>query len=331
MHGLGNDFVVFNAADLYEFGGKRLIQDWATAAPRWAQAICRRNFGVGADGIIALFDLEAQPQLLPQVVAQYPDLSLCSFAWTYFNSDGSWSSMCGNGLRCAALYLKDRGLVMGKEFLIATDAGPMKARVHSSDAIEIDFGEPVLKPSKIPISSKASRCIREKITIDCFEPPYELCFTAVGLGNPHCVIFDAVQSNKGKVLTGKDKRELSKLAKYLQTHPMFPEGVNVEFASITRMNAVTTHIYERGCEWTLACASGAAATVVAGVLEDKLARDVDVTLPGGELHVSWSKLDNHLRMLGPACEIFSGYLNVSALDNGALVLGKVPETREVSR
>lgn len=328
MHGLGNDFVVFNGADLYEFGGKRLIQQWAKEAPRWAQAICKRNFGVGADGIIALFDLDdTQTRLLPPEVENYPNLARCAFAWTYFNSDGSWSSMCGNGLRCAALYLKERGLVSGKDFLIATDAGPMKARVNSKDAVEIDFGEPILKPSKIPINSSGARCIREKLRVDCFEPSYDLHFTGVGLGNPHCVIFDAVQSNKGKVLTSKDKRELSKLAKYLQTHPSFPEGVNVEFASITKSNAVTIHIYERGCEWTLACASGAAATVVAGVLEEKLARDVDVTLPGGDLHVSWSKLDNHLRMLGPACEVFSGYLNVTALDGGSLV----PEMREVSR
>ena len=318
MQGLGNDFVVLNAAGLNEFGGPEILSQWQEQAPIWAKAICDRNFGVGGDGLIVLFDLhQTRTYKVPQFVRSYVDSAQAQFAWTYTNADGSWSLMCGNGLRCASLYLRDRGLVDKNGFSLSTAVGCVPVRFLPDQMIETDFGVPVLAGAKIPSKWDVAQCVALPLTIECFDTPYELKVTAVNVGNPHCVIFDRVKGDGLKILSSADRKDLERLAVYIQTCGAFPEGVNVSFAEVVSRDKVDLLVYERGCGWTLACGSAAAATFVAGVLNDKTAKGCEIVLPGGSAYLSLGA-DEHVKLSGPAREVFSGLLNVATFADGAL-------------
>ena len=319
LQGLGNDFVVVDAAQLQQAAGRDVIEQWQGLAPAWARTLCDRNFGVGADGLIVLFDLSSKTCKPPEFVRNYPGLSEAQYAWTYTNSDGSWSATCGNGLRCAALFLKDAHDEPLPAFVIATASGPVGVKFIAPQTIETDFGAPALDGQGIPASWKSEKCVREIIDLACFDSPYKLAVTAVGMGNPHCVIFDDVRGDDNLQLSHNDRDDLARAARAIQQSRFFPESVNVEFATVQNREKVSVVIYERGCGWTLACGTGAAATLVAGVLENKLERNCEVVLPGGSAHVSWSEVDNHVRLSGPAAVVFSGTLDVDSIAQGALV------------
>ena len=320
MHGLGNDFVVLNAADLHEFGGAEIVCQWQQLAPVWAKALCDRHFGIGADGLIVLFDLQGKPAYKrPEFVARYPGGINAQYAWTYTNSDGSWSQMCGNGLRCASLYLKNRHLIKGDNFVLSTAVGPVPVRFDERQLIETDFGVPVFDGASIPSTNESDRCVAETLEISCFEKPYNLSVTLVNVGNPHCVIFEDVLGSNSTVIDRSDRESLERVARFIQASPVFPEGVNVDFAYATGKDEVILNVFERGCGWTLACGSAAAATLAAGVLEQRLDRKAKVILPGGAAFVSWSSSDGHVKLLGPAREVFEGSFEISSLADGALV------------
>lgn len=318
LQGLGNDFVVLDAAQLQEFAGRHIVEQWKELAPTWARALCDRHFGIGADGLIVLFDKFAKNVKVPEFVRNYPDSDEVRYAWTYTNSDGTWSSTCGNGLRCAAVFLKDSVPTDAAEFVIATSGGPVPVKFSDNQMIETDFGAPTLNGHDIPTSWDSATCVRQSIDVTCFDRPYKLAVTAVGFGNPHCVIFDDVSGNGQTQLSRSDRDNLSKVARTIQASDVFPEGVNVEFATVLSREKVSLDVYERGCGWTMACGTGAAATLVAGVLEKRLERCCEVALPGGSAYVSWDEKDNHVRLSGPARVVFRGHLDVESIAEGAL-------------
>jgi diaminopimelate epimerase len=286
MQALGNDFVVVSeqelSACLSECG---LPGPWQEQSAGLARLLCDRHFGVGADGLI---------------VARAAQRVDCELSWLYTNSDGSPAVMCGNGLRCLALWAVNRQVVKPPAFAIETAIGPVAVQFRGQDEIEIDLGEPILGSERIPVHGQPRQpVLKEKLPVGT--PP--LTASCVSMGNPHCVIFEPDASED----------QLASLAAEIQAAPFFPEGVNVEFAFAERTNLVRVLVWERGCGATLACASGAAATVVAGVLEDRLERTSEVKLPGGSLSVTWSAENNRVSLSGPARESFSGTIDLSAL------------------
>jgi diaminopimelate epimerase len=319
MQGLGNDFIVLTGFDLIRVGGEEIIADWQLLAPDWAKRLCERHFGIGADGLIVLFDLSEPANHVPSFVRRYNDKQNSRYAWSFNNSDGSWPETCGNALRCAARYLTERGLEREKVFSIATKLGAVQISLNHTDDIETNLGAPILAGKEIPTSWNIDRCVDQTLTLECFAPPISLSVTAIGMGNPHCVIFESPRQNfhlnSRSGDEGEAKEHLEKLARAIQSSDYFPESVNVEFASVTNKSRVSLDVFERGCGWTLACGTGAAATLVAGVLTDRLDRECEISLPGGIIHASWLKSDNHVKLRGPAKEVFSGVIDTKTILN----------------
>lgn len=285
MHGLGNDFVFINEMELKASeGGRQVLGDLSNVGGRLAAQLCHRNFGIGADGLVVV-----RP-------AQRPD---CQIGWKYFNSDGSEASMCGNALRCLALYGRLFGFVETDNFSVDTAVGAVPVVFKNAATITTDLGRPFLKRSEIPIARSQQG---EDVTSEFIEVANRpLKVTCVGMGNPHAVIFDA---NLGNDLERQ-------LAPEIQRHPLFPKGVNVEFVSVKSATCAFVFVWERGCGPTLACASGAAAVLVAGVLEGRLERQAEIVLPGGTLSASWAESDGHVRITGPASVAYSGTFDLA--------------------
>lgn len=292
MQALGNDFVVVSEEELdcAASGVKSPgLLNSSMILSKLAQKLCSRHFGIGADGFIVVRRSSNSQRL----------------AWNYLNSDGSVSLMCGNGLRCLALFAEENKMAPAREYEVETGKGAVRIVFNSPDSITTDLGEPVLNPSAVPLAEESDNpviarefCIgKDKIKATC-----------LSMGNPHCVVF-----------TEKlDSPALEEFACALQSNPFFPEGVNVEFAKIENERLVKVIVYERGCGRTLACASGAAAVVAAGVLEGRSSRNMEVELEGGKLQISWSEKDGHLRVTGPASTVFRGSINLNSLYPEAL-------------
>jgi diaminopimelate epimerase len=310
MQGLGNDFVVLSASDLYKLGGSELIAKWEEYAPLWAKSLCAEHFGVGADGLIVVFDLELKREIPPFVQA-YPGKGSVRYAWTYTNKDGSWSLICGNGLRCVALWLEDQGLLEGTNFSISTGVGNIALNFVDSSKITADLGKPHLKLVDIPMTGDQDQFINQPIAVSIGQERRQIKASAVGMGNPHCIIFDPLGGDNVGKPTAEQIKSLQGIAESLQKDPIFPAGVNVEFACSSLPGHVRMIVFERGCGRTLACGSAAAATVVAGILEQRLDRQVNVELEGGNLLVEWSQVDEHVRLTGPASIVFTGSLNIA--------------------
>jgi len=284
MQALGNDFVVVSESDLERAGAGGLYSQSADdRLAEIARALCNRHFGIGADGLIVVRD---------------PDRQDCQLGWIYVNSDGSPSAMCGNGLRCVALWAVERGIVNKESFKIATEIGPVAIAFQDRDQITVDLGEPVLDSVSIPVAGPPrKRVLRESVVVEGMT----LAITCVSMGNPHCVVFNA----------HVDPEEYLHLAPLIQSLDIFPEGINVEFALTDSADHAKVFVWERGCGPTLACASGAAAVLVAGVLEGALARRARIELPGGMLNLDWSEADQHVRLTGPAREIYRGTVDLA--------------------
>jgi diaminopimelate epimerase len=284
MQGLGNDFVVVAEQDLLNGRiGAGIVRNAEKEFGRLAKALCNRHFGIGADGLI---------------VVQSSNRDGCDFGWTYINNDGSPSDMCGNGLRCVALWALDRGIVDNRNFTVSTAKGPVPVVFKDLDHITVDLGEPFLNSNVIPVAGpKRDKVVKEIIEI----ADHKLVATCVSMGNPHCVIFEP----------GLNPLEYDVFAPQIQQLPFFPEGVNVEFVVTENQQCARVFVWERGCGPTLACASGAAAVAVAGVLEGRLQRKTRIDLPGGSLEAEWSETDNHVRITGPARETYRGTVDLS--------------------
>lgn len=271
MHGLGNDFVCL---DHFNFLPK---MDY----PKLARRLCHRQFGVGGDGLIVI---------LPSEIADG--------RMRIFNPDGSEPEMCGNGIRCFAKYMYDMGYVQKNMLSVETLAGVLTVVLDIADGcvqgVTVNMGEPCLHPADIPVLTGSDLVVEEEIEV-CNR---KMTFTAVSMGNPHCVIF----------VKSFDGLEFESLGPAIEKHPLFPRKTNVEFVRIDRPNEITLKVWERGAGPTLACGTGACAAVVAAVLEGRTERKVKVHLPGGDLWIEWEE-NNHVFMTGPAVTVFKARLS----------------------
>lgn len=265
MHGLGNDFVVIDCTD-QEF---RLTADQI-------KILGDRHFGIGFDQMLVLGP---------------PASGKADVSYRIYNNDGGEVSQCGNGARCIAAYLYERGIVRKDEIIAETQEGLLKLYRQQDGRIKVNMGIPRLEPVEIPLKA-GSRALTYKLFLN----QNEIQYYAVSMGNPHAVL--EVQNI--------DTAPVRELGPEIQALDMFPEGVNVGFMQIVNKSHIRLRVYERGAGETLACGSGACAAVVAGNLAAKLAKDVDVTLPGGHLLVSWQGEGEPVWITGPAAFVFEG-------------------------
>ena len=234
-----------------------------------AKKLCDRNFGIGADGMII-------PNTTPN--------GETDIAWYFYNSDGTTAQMCGNGMRCFAKYVYDKKLVNKKEFSVKTLAGVIKPEILDNGTIKVNMGTPILEDEKIPFKGERTVQIRGK----------KFNLTPVSMGNPHCIIF-----------TQEDPMYLAKnYGPDMEIHPYFPEKTNTEFVKVISRNEIDMRVYERGCGITLACGTGACASVVACVLNNLTESKVKVNLLGGAVNVEWSGTQENPKqdifLIGPA-------------------------------
>lgn len=274
MHGLGNDFIVIDGVlhSVPQEGGR-----WA---PRW----CHRHFGIGADGLLFV---------LPSKVAD--------FRMRLFNADGSEAEMCGNGLRCLAKFVYERGYTHREEFTVETPAGIMRPRLKVEGgkvvSVTVDMGEPRLARRQIPMLGEPAEepVVGEEVEVE----GQSFRMTAVSMGNPHAVLF--LPQVEGYAVEHWGPR--------IERHPLFPQRTNVEFVEVMSPSEVRMRVWERGVGETLACGSGACAAVVAGVLNGLMQPRATVHLPGGDLLIEWRE-DGRVLMTGPAEEVFQGEVPV---------------------
>lgn len=269
MQGIGNDYVYIDCF-------KNTVDDPAGLAVLMSP----RRFSVGSDGLILI---------CPSCVA---DAKM-----RMFNLDGSEGKMCGNGIRCVAKYVYDSGIAKKDRLTIETLSGIKTVEVFAKDGkaetLSVNMGVPELSPSKIPALFKGERMINAPIEIG--EKTYNM--TAVSMGNPHAVIF----------LDEIDSLDLEKCGKDFENNPLFPEKVNTEFVKVIDDKTLKMRVYERGSGETLACGTGACATVVAAVLNGICKKDAEITvkLSGGDLFITF-KSDDTVIMRGPAKTVYKG-------------------------
>lgn len=286
MHGLGNDFVLLSGPTI---AGLDLHPDRNKATlEKLAAFLCDRHFGIGADGLI----LPAPPT----------DPSRFDTRFVYLNSDGSWAEMCGNGIRCFALYVRDQGIVSKDAFVAETLAGPIAPRINADRTVTVDMGAPILEPAKIPFSANGANMPVQRFPLTVLDT--QVPVTPVSMGNPHCLIF------QDELMTTLDPAVYGPA---LEKHSAFPAKTNVEFIEPISRSHLKVVVWERGCGFTLACGTGACATAVAAIMLDKAEKDVNVELPGGVLRIQWDgNLQSHVFMSGPATYAFHGEIEVPA-------------------
>ncbi|MDQ3751652.1 MAG: diaminopimelate epimerase [Actinomycetota bacterium] len=272
--GIGNDFVMLADPD------DRLRLDADTAA-----RLCDRRFGIGADGVIRVAPGRDGGDLLMD----------------YVNADGSVGEMCGNGIRCLALFALERDLATGPTLEVETGAGVKVVEIQGDGRVRVDMGAPEFRPRSIPVVWDGDDALHAKVELG--EGVVEAA--CVGMGNPHAVLF----------VDDPDTAPVQTLGPELEHHPAFPNRVNVEFVAIHGPALIRMRVWERGSGETLACGTGACAAAVAA----RLLRDTDptvtVALPGGDLEVSWAGRDggpHPVVMTGPATKSFEGTFDLEA-------------------
>lgn len=268
MHGLGNDYIFINC-----------LEELVVNPSRLALSLCRRNFGIGADGLVLVYSS-----------------STADFAMRIFNADGSEAQMCGNALRCFGKYVYEKGLSKSTALSIETLAGikQLELNIQNDKVIRVkaDMGAPIFKPSKIPVALTGDAILNQRIY--ALGNPYFI--SAVSMGNPHCIVF----------VDDVNLADVERLGPAIENLDIFPEKANVSFVRVARRDHLEIRVWERGCGETLACGTGACASLVASVSLGLCDRTVLASLPGGNLELSWCVLNNHVFQAGPASLVFDG-------------------------
>ena len=268
MEGTGNDYLYIN-------GFEETVNDPVALSIKMS----RYHFGCGADGLILILPSEK-----------------ADFRMRMFNNDGSEGEMCGNGIRCVAKYCYERGLTDRTEFTVES-GGQIKTLVcnlsgNTVESVRVDMGEPVLDGAAIPSASTENPVIAHPLSANGQDWPV----TLVNMGNPHAVTFVADPKTAPVTTVGP----------VLECHSFFPNKINVEFVSVQDRAHIALRVWERGTGETLACGTGACASVVAAALNGLTDRRVEVSLPGGKLDIHWNPQDNHVYMTGPAAFVYDG-------------------------
>jgi len=270
MEGLGNDFIIMHG----------LSDKSVQLIKKQCVNLCNRRFGIGADGVICI---------LPSKKAD--------FHMRIFNSDGSEAEMCGNGIRCCALYIKLMKLSKKQLLTFDTRAGIISTEIKKSGLIRVEMGCPVLESSKIPTIKRSCRVIMHGLQVDC----NQFKITAVSMGNPHAVIY--VDEITDDLVLGWGPK--------IEKHRFFPNKTNVEFIKVLSNKEIKMRVWERGCGETLGCGTGACASVVAGIVNNLHGNRVKVHLPGGDLLVEWNGKEMcPVYMTGPARVVFKGIVEI---------------------
>ncbi|MCV2503317.1 MAG: diaminopimelate epimerase [Neisseriaceae bacterium] len=271
MHGLGNDFMVIDAINQSFVPKADLIKTWGN-----------RHTGVGFD------------QLLLIEASEKAD---CDFKYRIFNCDGIEVEQCGNGARCFAKYVTERGLTDKKEIRVETKKEILTLTIEEDNLVKVNMGQPKFGFKDIPFIPKKTKDNNELVQIVSIGA-LALPVTCVNVGNPHVVIMvDDVQETPVAVW-----------GKGIEFSDQFPEKTNVEFMQIMDRKHIKLRVHERGAGETLACGSGACAAVVAGIMLEVLDKEVTVTLPGGDLQITWEK-GQDIIMVGPAAFVFDGVID----------------------
>jgi diaminopimelate epimerase len=269
MHGAGNDYIFIE-----DFKGS--IKN----PSKLSIEMSNRNLGIGSDGLILILKTKN-----------------ADFKMRMFNSDGSESEMCGNGIRCFAKYVYDHRLTDKDKVSIETGDGikylELKIKNRLVNSVKVDMGEPILIREKIPMIGAPGMVVNENIPL-----PDGVTFTvtSVSMGNPHAVIF----------VEDVENFPVSKYGPIIENLNLFPNRTNVEFVQILNKTEIIQRTWERGSGETLACGTGASAVTVAGVLTMQTERKITVHLRGGDLKTEWNEKDNHVYLTGPAVEVFKG-------------------------
>lgn len=276
MHGCGNDYI-------YIDGARERIP--AEQKPELVRRLSDRHFGIGGDGVIFINPSDQ-----------------ADFEMEMYNMDGTRAEMCGNGIRCVAKYVYDKGLTDQTQISVIS-AGRIKyLDLHVENGrvstVKVNMGEPILKACEIPVLAEDAKgeVIAEPIEIE--EKAYRM--TCVSMGNPHAVVFvEDVQDFP-----------LEQVGPGLEKHPRFPKRVNAEFVKILDEETIEMRVWERGTGETLACGTGACAAAVACSLNGLTKDTVTVKLLGGALQIQWDKAENRVYMTGPATTVFEGEIEI---------------------
>ena len=274
MHGCGNDYI-------YVDGTKEILTP--QEKPEVVRCLSDRHFGIGGDGVIFINPSRE-----------------ADFEMEMYNMDGSRAEMCGNGIRCVAKFVYDKGLT-DKTSISVISCGKIKYLTLSIEngkvsTVRVNMGSPILKAKDIPVISDKEEVIGDEIEVD--GEIYKM--TCVSMGNPHAVVFmDEVEG-----------LPLEKMGPLFENHVRFPKRVNTEFVKVLDENTVEMRVWERGTGETLACGTGACATVVACVLNGLTKEQVTVKLLGGNLQIQWDRESNLVYMTGPATTVFEGEIEI---------------------
>ena len=268
MQGLGNDYIYVNC-----------LEEKVENPEALSRRVSDRHFGVGADGLVLICPCEE-----------------ADFRMRMFNADGSEAEMCGNAARCVGRYIHDRGLSSREEITLMTGSGirNLKLTVKEGKAVRVrvDMGEPELKAERIPVRLEGNPVLMEPVEAG----GQSFRMTCVSMGNPHAVIF----------VDDADRFDVHGIGAELEVHPLFPRKTNVEFVTVKDRGHLRMRVWERGSGETLACGTGACATLVAGVLNGVCERKAVLELNGGPLTVEWDPLTNRVYQEGPAEFVFDG-------------------------
>lgn len=269
MQGAGNDYIYVDC----------FSQPIPADPAALARAVSDRHFGIGADGLILICPADGADAEMRM-----------------FNADGSYSEMCGNGIRCVAKFVHDHGIAVRDQLRITSAGKPflldLELRAGKVERVRVDMGEPILTSSQIPTTLPGDPPV---------DAPFEiagrtLAVTCVSMGNPHCVTY--VDSATDELVLGVGPK--------IENDPRFPKRTNVEFIEVLNRETVRQRTWERGSGETLACGTGACAVCVAGVLTGRTERRITSKLLGGDLQLEWDEATNHVFMTGPAAEVFTG-------------------------
>lgn len=274
MEGLGNDYVYICT-----------INQKISNPSELSKKISDRHFGIGSDGLILISESK-----------------IADFKMNIYNADGSEAEMCGNGIRCAGKFVYDKGYTDKTELTFETLAGVKKLVLFLDDDkvsfVSVDMGQPILNPSLIPVRDYILKEFDGKEFVKVIKNDYEL--TCISMGNPHAIMF----------VKSFDEKSVSKVGSLIENFDNFPNKTNVEFIKVISRNEIDMRVWERGSGETLACGTGACASVVACFLNGYTDRKVLVNLLGGKLEIDYD-LDNHVYMKGPARTVFEGEIDLN--------------------
>lgn len=272
MHGLGNDFMVLD-----------LISHPVSLSAEQIRRLGDRHFGVGFDQLLVV-DAPTQPDV--------------DFDYRIYNCDGTQVEHCGNGARCFARFVLDKGLIAHTPIRVGTVNGVLSLDVREDGSVAVDMGSPDFSPAALPFNAELAD--EYQLEVDIGEKRQNVHFWVVSVGNPHAVI----------LVEDVEQAPVQRLGAALGRHPAFPKGVNVGFMQILDRSRVRLRVFERGAGETIACGTGACAAVVVGIAAGLLDTEVTASLRGGDLSIAWAGKDQSIRMQGPATTVFEGTVSL---------------------